>query len=161
MTIRMPEDIEKAELELKVMKARTAEFEKRIENAKRSLEQEKLKDQIYEAIDKVINNQVNIPVRIPITISDNFEYSFCLSKSIAHIYLNASYRKNSLENWNDVCYDTISLVYGQKLITHVISSLIFKRIALIRREIKKNESQDTAECKSKEGNRHGDSETAG
>lgn len=161
MTIRTPEDIEKAECELKVMKNRVAELRKQIENAKRSFDQKKLESQIYKAVDKVINDPVNIPVRIPVTISDDFEYSFCLSKSIAHIYLNASYRKNSLENWNNVGYDTISLVYGQKLITHVISSLIFKRIAMLRKELKKLESQDTTKHEPKEVNGDGDSETAG
>lgn len=154
-------DIEKTERELKVLKTRIAEFERRIENAKRSLEQKKLEDQIDEAVDKVFNSPLKIPVDIPVYLSEDFEYVIRINKSIAHIYLEASYRNNSFENWNNVSYDSISLVYGQKLITHVIRSLIFKRIALIRREIKKNESQSTNSRDEQKSNEHGNTEATG
>ena len=154
-------DIEKAERELKVMKTRIAEFERRIENAKRRLDHEKLDDKINEAVDKVFNSPLKIPVDIPVYLSEDFEYVLRINKSIAHIYLEASYRNNSFENWNNVSYDSISLVYGQKLITHVIRSLIFKRIALIRREIKKNESQDTNNRNKQKSDESGNTETTG
>ena len=157
----MAMNIEKAERELKVMKARIAEFERRIENAKRRLDQKKLEDQIDEAVDKVFNSPLKIPVDIPVYLSEDFEYVFHINKSIAHIYIEASYRNNSFENWNNVSYDSISLVYGQKLITHVVRSLIFKRIALIRREIKKNESQSTNNRSKQKGDESGNTETTG
>lgn len=164
MTIRTPEDIEDANKIMDNLKEEIKKIEKDINRAKKNFEHIKLDHDITEAVHKVFTNEGQ-DAYTEIDILDG-QYSFSLSKD-GNLFDRRSQRitvvtfaKNDGKFLRILSSDVINTDYGLPLITHIVSSIIFKRTAMLRKELKKLESQDTAKHEPKEVNGDGDSETA-
>jgi len=166
MTIRTPEDIEKALERKRKMLADIEKLDKEIERGKRALEHDKLESDINAAVYKVfMETGYNVHAEIDIL---HGKYRIILTKyrfygptefvdiQIWEIQDDTTFRLNPY-----LSCGRINLDLGLKLVTHIVSSIIFKRTAMLRKELKKLESQNTAKHEPKEVNGNGDSETAG
>lgn len=148
MMIRTQEDIDRARRTIH-------DLEKAITKAEKELEQNKLESDIFGAVHDVFNSEDGCK-RAEIRVFDG-QYRFILSKNkrliINDTDISLQTRNRNKEEERIISCDTISASYGFKFVYHFVQSIIFKRMALIRKELKKSESTDTIDSNSKEDDR--------
>lgn len=142
MEIKTPEDIESACEVIYNLKDEIKKIEKQITCAKNKLEDEELKNKIHTAVHKVLNNEVsNSYAEIDII---HGRYQIVLSRGRCY-----GWDKNqiSIQTWEMderkpekvkkmLNNDVISTDYGAKLVEHLIVSIIFKRVSLLKKSLK-------------------------
>lgn len=164
MPIRTPEDIENAFEWKRKMLSGIKKLDKEIERGKRALEHDKLESDINAAVYKIfMNTGDDAHAEIDIL---HWRYRIMLTK---YRFYGPTEEYVDIRTWEMQDDKPIRLIscgnikadLGFKLLTHIISSIIFKRTAMLRKELKKLESQDTAKHEPKEVDGDGNSETVG
>lgn len=144
MEIRTSEDIEAAYKVIYNLKDEIKKIEKQIACAKNKFEDDELKNKIHTAVYKVLNND-GIDAYAEIDILHR-RYQIVLSRGG---YYGWTKKQISIQTWEMddgnpkklkkmLDCDTISADYGAKLVEHLVTSMIFKRVSLLKKEIGKD-----------------------